>query len=102
MARFRVADRGARPTSRRQMRPATIKGTRLTTELDKSIGEWRHFALRAGRMTMRGQVGTLLLVLQIGGGAFAGLGLLVACRLERTETMTGVINLGNRSAGPCR
>ncbi len=44
-------------------------------------------------MPMRGHAGTLALVVLAGGAAFAGLGLLAACRLERTETMTGVINL---------
>jgi ABC-type multidrug transport system permease subunit len=44
-------------------------------------------------MPFRGDVATLALVLLAGGAAFAGLGLLIAARPGRTETMVGVLNL---------
>ena len=44
-------------------------------------------------VTMQGSWGTLMLVVLLGAGAFAGLGLLLGCRTEKTETMSGFINL---------
>ena len=44
-------------------------------------------------MPIRGNPLTLALVLLIGGAAFSGLGLLLACRTEKTETIAGLINL---------
>src|SRR5262249_1650495 len=41
---------------------------------------------------MRGSYLTLLVVILVGGAAFAGLGLLLACRAEHTETVAGLIN----------
>ena len=40
-----------------------------------------------------GSWGTLILVVVVGALAFAGLGLLVASRTEKTETVSGLINL---------
>jgi ABC-2 type transport system permease protein len=42
---------------------------------------------------LRGSLATLALVVLLGGAAFAALGLLLACRTERVETASGVINL---------
>lgn len=36
---------------------------------------------------------TLLLVILVGAAAFSGIGLLVACRAEKTETVSGLMNL---------
>jgi ABC transporter DrrB family efflux protein len=44
-------------------------------------------------MPVRGGLGALALVLLGGGAAFAGLGLLLACRTDRTEVVSGLINL---------
>ena len=41
----------------------------------------------------RGSTLTLAVVILVGGAAFAGIGLLAACRAGRTETISGVINL---------
>jgi ABC transporter DrrB family efflux protein len=40
-----------------------------------------------------GSVATLLLVILLGAAAFAGLGMLLGCRAEKTETISGFINL---------
>jgi ABC transporter DrrB family efflux protein len=40
-----------------------------------------------------GSVFTLLVAVLLGAAAFAGLGLLLGCRTEKTETMSGYINL---------
>jgi ABC-2 type transport system permease protein len=42
---------------------------------------------------LRGDVLTLGLVILVGGAAFAGIGLLIACRTEKTETVSGLMNL---------
>jgi ABC-type multidrug transport system permease subunit len=42
---------------------------------------------------VRGSPVTLVLVILVGAAAFAGLGLLVACRTEKTETASGLMNL---------
>src|SRR5205085_3383118 len=42
---------------------------------------------------IRGNPLTLTLVVLVGGAAFAGLGLLLGCRTEKTETVSGLINL---------
>ncbi len=42
---------------------------------------------------IHGSLGTLLLVILLGAFAFAGLGLLVGCRTDKTETVSGLINL---------
>jgi ABC-type multidrug transport system permease subunit len=42
---------------------------------------------------VRGSVGGLALVILAGASAFAGLGLVLASRVERTETVSGLINL---------
>jgi ABC-type multidrug transport system permease subunit len=42
---------------------------------------------------MHGSIGTLLATIFLGGTAFAGLGLLLGCRAEKTETISGYINL---------
>lgn len=42
---------------------------------------------------MRGWPVTLVLVIVVGAMAFSGLGLLLGCRTEKTETMSGYINL---------
>lgn len=42
---------------------------------------------------MLGSLGTLLVIILIGAFAFAGLGLLIGCRTEKTETISGLINL---------
>src|SRR5207244_4183372 len=41
----------------------------------------------------RGNVLTLGLVTLVGGAAFAGIGLLIASRTEKTETVSGLMNL---------
>jgi ABC-2 type transport system permease protein len=40
-----------------------------------------------------GSIFTLIVVILVGAAAFAGLGLLLGCRTEKTETMSGYINL---------
>jgi ABC-type multidrug transport system permease subunit len=42
---------------------------------------------------IRGSLLLLLLVIMLGATAFAGLGLLLGCRTEKTETISGFINL---------
>jgi ABC transporter DrrB family efflux protein len=42
---------------------------------------------------LRGSLSALALVVLLGGAAFAALGLLLACRTERVETASGLINL---------
>jgi ABC-type multidrug transport system permease subunit len=42
---------------------------------------------------VRGSLAALAAVVLVGGAAFAGLGLLLACRTEKTETVSGLINL---------
>ncbi len=45
------------------------------------------------KVPIQGSVATMLLIIFLGAGAFAGLGLLLGCRTEKTETMSGLINL---------
>jgi ABC-2 type transport system permease protein len=45
------------------------------------------------RVPINGSVATLSVVVLIGAAAFAGIGLLLGCRTEKTETMSGYINL---------
>jgi ABC transporter DrrB family efflux protein len=42
---------------------------------------------------LQGDLLTLCLVMFIGAAAFAGIGLLVACRADKTETVSGLMNL---------
>jgi ABC-2 type transport system permease protein len=42
---------------------------------------------------IRGSLVTLTLVILVGASSFSGLGLLVACRAEKTETVSGLMNL---------
>jgi ABC transporter DrrB family efflux protein len=42
---------------------------------------------------IRGNLLTLALVILVGGSSFSGIGLLVACRAEKTETVSGLMNL---------
>jgi ABC-2 type transport system permease protein len=42
---------------------------------------------------IRGNLLTLTLVILVGASCFSGLGLLVACRAEKTETVSGLMNL---------
>ncbi len=42
---------------------------------------------------LQGDLLTLLLVIWLGAFAFAGIGLLLACRTEKTESISGLINL---------
>jgi ABC-type multidrug transport system permease subunit len=42
---------------------------------------------------LQGDLLTLALVIFVGAAAFAGIGLLVACRAEKTETVSGLMNL---------
>jgi ABC-2 type transport system permease protein len=44
-------------------------------------------------VSVRGSLGGLIVVIIVGGAAFAGLGLLLGCRTEKTETVSGLINL---------
>src|SRR5207253_1955261 len=45
------------------------------------------------RVPLEGNLLTLMLLLFVGGVAFSGLGLLIACRTEKTETVSGLMNL---------
>src|SRR5262249_42856673 len=45
------------------------------------------------RVPINGSLLTLMLVIVLGGGAFSGIGLLLACRTQKTETVSGLINL---------
>jgi ABC-type multidrug transport system permease subunit len=51
------------------------------------------FAMLVFGVPVRGDPLTLVLVLVTGAAAFAGIGLLVACRTEKTETVSGLMNL---------
>jgi ABC-type multidrug transport system permease subunit len=51
------------------------------------------FATLVFGVPLRGDPLTLMLVLVTGAAAFAGIGLLVACRTEKTETVSGLMNL---------
>jgi ABC-type multidrug transport system permease subunit len=51
------------------------------------------FAVLAFGVPVRGPLGALALVATLGALAFAGLGLLVACRARNTQTVSGLINL---------
>ncbi|HLJ97427.1 MAG TPA: ABC transporter permease [Gemmataceae bacterium] len=42
---------------------------------------------------LEGDVFTLILVIFVGAAAFSGIGLLVACRASKTETVSGLMNL---------
>jgi ABC-2 type transport system permease protein len=42
---------------------------------------------------LRGSLVTLVLVIVVGGLAFSGIGLLVACRTDKSEVVTGLMNL---------
>jgi ABC-type multidrug transport system permease subunit len=42
---------------------------------------------------VRGTLVTLILVILVGASCFSGLGLLVACRAQKTETVSGLMNL---------
>jgi ABC transporter DrrB family efflux protein len=42
---------------------------------------------------VKGSLLTLLVVIVVGGAAFSGIGLLVACRADKTETVSGLMNL---------
>ena len=42
---------------------------------------------------LRGSVLTLVVVILTGAAAFSGLGLLIACRADKTETISGLMNL---------
>jgi ABC-type multidrug transport system permease subunit len=42
---------------------------------------------------INGSLATLLLVIVVGALAFSGIGLLIGCRTEKTETISGLINL---------
>jgi ABC-type multidrug transport system permease subunit len=44
-------------------------------------------------MPLRGNVLTAILVVLVGGATFCGLGLLLACRTQKTETVSGLIQL---------
>jgi ABC-2 type transport system permease protein len=44
-------------------------------------------------MPLQGDLLTLTLVIFVGAAAFAGIGLLVACRADKTETVSGLMNL---------
>jgi ABC-2 type transport system permease protein len=51
------------------------------------------FGWLAFGVPIRCPLATLALVILIGAAAFAGIGLLVACRPEKTETVSGLMNL---------
>jgi ABC-type multidrug transport system permease subunit len=51
------------------------------------------FATLVFGVPVRGDPLTLLLVLIMGAAAFSGIGLLVACRTEKVETVSGLMNL---------
>jgi hypothetical protein len=44
-------------------------------------------------MPLRGNLLTVLLVIVVGATTFSGIGLLVACRTDKTETVSGLMNL---------
>jgi ABC-type multidrug transport system permease subunit len=51
------------------------------------------FATLVFTVPLRGDPITLILVILTGAFAFSGIGLLVACRTEKTETVSGLMNL---------
>ena len=51
------------------------------------VGRW------AFGVPVRGNLVTLILVILVGASCFSGLGLLVACRAQKTETVSGLMNL---------
>ena len=51
------------------------------------------FGWLAFRVPMNGSLATLLLLILVGAFAFAGIGLLLGCRTEKTESISGLINL---------
>jgi len=51
------------------------------------------FSTLAFGVPMRGDPLTLVVVIFVGAAAFAGIGLLIACRTEKTETVSGLMNL---------
>jgi ABC-type multidrug transport system permease subunit len=51
------------------------------------------FACLGFGVPLRGNVLTLALVILSGAAAFSGIGLLIACRTEKTETVSGLMNL---------
>jgi ABC transporter DrrB family efflux protein len=42
---------------------------------------------------VRGSLATLALIIVVGAAAFAGIGLVLACRTDKTETISGLMNL---------
>jgi ABC-type multidrug transport system permease subunit len=51
------------------------------------------FACLVFGVPLRGSLLTLALVILAGAAAFSGIGLLIACRTEKTETVSGLMNL---------
>jgi ABC-type multidrug transport system permease subunit len=51
------------------------------------------FATLVFDVPLRGDLLTLIVVIFIGAAAFAGIGLLISCRTEKTETVSGLMNL---------
>jgi ABC-type multidrug transport system permease subunit len=51
------------------------------------------FGILAFGVPERGNLMTLAAVVLTGGAAFAGIGLLLACRTDKTESISGLINL---------
>jgi ABC-type multidrug transport system permease subunit len=51
------------------------------------------FATLVFDVPLRGDLFTLILVIFTGAAAFSGIGLLVSCRTEKTETVSGLMNL---------
>ena len=54
----------------------------------------------AFEVPLEGSILCLLFVIVLGALAFAGIGLLVACRTDKTETISGLINLGDAADVP--
>ncbi len=50
-------------------------------------------ALLGFGVPLRGSPLVLMLIIVVGAAAFAGIGMLVACRTEKTETVSGLMNL---------
>src|SRR5262249_18000391 len=51
------------------------------------------FGMLVFTVPVRGDFVTLVVTIFVGAAAFAGIGLLVACRAQKTETVSGLMNL---------
>jgi len=78
------------------MRPADFLAAQMTTRVAFTaveVGFLLAFARLALGVPVRGRLASVLAVALLGALCFAGLGLLVACRAQKIETVSGLMNV---------